>query len=202
MYGIRWLVAVALAACLATPDVQAQTWLRWGKTPLRQQTDPSKQVVPPKRQTIAIPVLTLPERQPVSEPVASLAVQRGPSVTIIEEASQPATASVTPPAVPQVSPVILSAIVAPAALNPPLPAPMTKREPATATPLLIEEAPVQSAPLAVAAVAAPPQPATLCSDCPTVDELKATSTTPDPAEIAPEEQKIQSEIKRRLLQGR
>lgn len=240
MYGIRWLpaVAVAFAACIATPDAHAQTWLRWGKAPAREQTDPSKQVASPQRRTVTVPVVPPSQRQTNAEPVAATT---GPSVTIIEDARpavasitpatlarplpapkaervpaasqpvqqasvqpapRPVVASLTPPAMPRVSQAISTTVAAPATLSPPLPVPVAIHESATATPLLIEEAAVESAPLAVAAAAAPPPPAALCSDCPTMDELRATSNAIDPTAIAPEDQKIQSEIKRRALQVR
>jgi len=205
MYGIRWLAAaaVAFAACITVPDAHAQTWLRWGKAPAREQTDPSK-VLQPARQTVTVtlPAVAPSARVAVAEPVAAQPALRGPSVTIIEEA-RPALASVARPVVPGVSPAIPTTVAAPATLSPPLYVPVATYPSATATPLMmIEDASVQSAPLVAAAATVPSQAALSCSDCPTLAEMKATSNAPKPAEMAPEDQKLQSEIKRRLLQER
>lgn len=209
MYGIRWLAAVvvASAACVAAPETQAQTWLRWGKAPAT--NDPAKQVAPPRRQTL--PSVVSAEPEPVTAAIiepqaerketalpAATPTRRGPSVTIIEEAPQPA--SIAAGVAPASDPLPPRVVSTPAPSSPPVPVFDPAPPAATATPAQIDDAAIQSAPLPAAAdVAAAPLAA--CGDCPTRDELQAISAAPGPGDTVPEDRQIQSEIKRRLLQG-
>lgn len=123
---------------------------------------------------------------------AATPTRQGPSVTIIEEPAAPSIAKVTP-AIPAPAPM--------PPVSPPVPV-FVQRESATAMPAQIDDAVVESAPLAVAAaatIAAASPPA--CGDCTTQAELQAISATPRTGDLSPEDQKLQSEIKRRLLQG-
>lgn len=204
---------VALAACAAAPEAQAQTWLRWSKASAVK--DPAKQVAAPRRQAVALP--TVASAQPKLTPVpikvpqterevaalpSTASSPRGPTVTIIEDTiveagspPAPVVASIPSP------PPLVSAPATPAApRSPPVPVFDPLPQPATATPAQIDDAVIQAAPLAMTAeVAAAPPPA--CSDCPTQDELQAISAAPGSGDTPPEDRQIQSEIKRRLLQG-
>ncbi|MCL1633653.1 hypothetical protein M2650_03210 [Luteimonas sp. SX5] len=131
-------------------------------------------------------------------------MRSGPSITIIEEprppaqVSSPVVASVAPPA-PSLPPSPV-AVPSPAPSSPPVPMFAPPRAPAIASPVRMDDVVVQAAPLMLVAetVAASP-PA--CSDCPTQEELQATSAAPVPGETPPEDRQLQSELKRRLLQG-
>lgn len=217
MYVIRWLpvMLVVLAACAAAPEAQAQTWLRWSKASAVK--DPAKQVAPPRRQTVLGPTVasTQPKLAPVpiGEPqierkkellpaTAAVPAPSGPTVTIIEDTvieagPRPAPVVASIPPAPQ--PVSAPAIPA-APRSPPVPVFDPLPQPATAMPAQIDDAAIQAAPLAMAVeVAAAPAP--VCSDCPTQDELQAISAAPGSGDTPPEDRQIQSEIKRRLLQG-
>lgn len=217
MYGIRWLpvMLVVLAACVAAPEAQAQTWLRWSKASAVK--DPAKQVAPPRRQAVVRPIVAstqlklapVPTDAPRTErkkeflpATAAVPAPSGPTVTIIEDTvieaapqSAPVVASIPP------APQLVPAPAIPAApRSPPVPVFDPLPQPATATPARIDDAAIQAAPLAMAAeVAAAPAP--VCSDCPTQDELQAISAAPGNGDAPPEDRQIQSEIKRRLLQG-
>ncbi len=218
MYGSRWLpaVLVALATSVVMPDAQAQTWLRWSKaTPVK---DPAKESAAAKRQATIVPTvasiesrrttpIVAPAVEPTPEPKQA-PVRRGPSITIIEEKraeekrgeekrpAPPVVASVTPPA-PSLPPPV--APPTPPS-SPPVPVFEAQREPAVATPAVLEDVAVQSAPLVAASETAAAPPKT-CSDCPSREELGAISAAPAAGDAAPEDQKLQSELKRRLLLG-
>jgi hypothetical protein len=223
MYGIRWLpvmlvMLVVLAACVAAPEAQAQTWLRWSKTSAVK--DPAKQVPPPRRQALVPPTVVPPamaSAQPKLTPVPVKVLQterseaalpttvptpRGPTVTIIEDriveaGSQPAPVVASIPSPP---PLVSAPAATAAPRSPPIPVFDPMPQPASATPAQIDDAAIQAAPLAMAAevAAAPPS---ACSDCPTQDELQAISAAPGNGDMPPEDRQIQSEIKQRLLQG-
>lgn len=213
MYGgIRWLPAAAIAvvACFATPDVHAQAWLQWGKVPLRQQRDPGKLLTPPPHQALTSPMIASIQPQKPAAPIgtplpapegatlpATTSNRRGPSVTIIEEAAH------TAPVIAKVTPAAAPAITSPAPMplmSPPVPV-FTSREPAMAMPAQIDDAVVESAPLAATATATVAVASPVCGDCTTQAELQAISATPRTGDLSPEDRQLQSEIKRRLLQG-
>jgi hypothetical protein len=192
MYGIRWqpAIVVAVAACLAVPDVHAQAWLRWGKAPLSQQRDPAKRVQRPVRSTTAAPGVAT-RAQPgtaVMAPVTA-ATRRGPYITIREEPPQALPGGAVPT---QREPVPGSLQIPPAS---PPPAFTVPREPVPP--------PSASGPsVRPAALASAPDAATRdCADCPTQEELKATSAAAGAAAAAAQDRVLQSELKRGLLQG-
>ncbi|WP_144899111.1 hypothetical protein [Luteimonas cucumeris] len=193
MIVFRWLpavaVAAALASCLSMPDADAQAWLRWSKASV-QQHDPAKRISAPSHPTAAMTA------------TATSVPRRGPSITISE----------APPGIPTVAAPAAGAVDAMAAATDTSPladttAPaLSPASPAIAVPTRDEPPVLRAEPLAIAtnanAAAAAPADITTCNDCPTQDELKATPGGAASSDAgAQQDRPIQSEIKRRLLQG-